>query len=73
MNESECLEQLDLLKTFQRNVFSGVISQKKKKKLNDLMQDYISNTIERKKLQKFKNLIVFTFSITEQSRQNRNM
>ena len=32
MNESECLEQLDLLKTFQRNVFSGVISQKKKKK-----------------------------------------
>ena len=37
------------------------------------MQDYISNTIERKKLQKFKNLIVFTFSIIEQSRQNRNM
>ena len=73
MNESECLEQLDLLKTFQRNVFSGVISQKKTKKLNDLMQDYISNTIERKKLQKFKNLIVFTLSITEQSRQNRNM
>ena len=32
INESECLQQMYLLKTFQRNVFSCVISQKKKKK-----------------------------------------
>ena len=30
------------------------------------------NTIERKKLQKFRNLIVFVLSNNEQSRQNRN-
>ena len=40
INEAECLQQLYLSKTFQRNVFSSVISHKK---IEWLMQNYISN------------------------------
>ena len=40
INEAECLQQLYLSKTFQRNVFSSVIYHKK---IERLMQNYVSN------------------------------
>ena len=60
INESDChLEQLYPLKTFQRNEFSKVISQKEKKMNEWLMQNYRSknrNIATQQKEKSYKSL-----------------
>ena len=74
--ESDChLQQLYPLKTFQRNVFSSVICQRKiwMADAKSYQQQKYCNTSERKKLEKFRNFITFVLPNTEQYRQNANM
>ena len=76
INESDChLQQLYPLKTFQRNVFSSVICQRKMwmADTKSYQQQKYYNRAEKKNLEKFRNFITFVLPNTEQYRQNANM